>query len=316
MNSQPNPHYLDVPGGRLYYEVRGSGPLLLVIGQPMTSGPFGPLADLLAEDHTVVTYDPHGLGASTIEDPSRDVTPEIEGDDLAYLIDTVGGERADVFGSSGGAIAALAFAARHPDKAGTVIAHEPPVTELLVDAPHVRTAVDDVEDAYRAYGSGAAWGKFVSLVMHDGPVTEAGVTPAAWPPAGDGTEDAQLQNGEDPESVETPHGQSEKQLADDELFFLRMLKPFTRYQPPVEALRWGGPRVVVAMGAASGNEIARRSTEALAERLETQPALFPGDHGGFMAEPEAFAATVRQVLIESRRNLQPARQATARSEGR
>jgi pimeloyl-ACP methyl ester carboxylesterase len=209
MSTQPSPHHLDVPGGRLYYEVRGSGPLLLVIGQPMTSAPFRPLADLLAEDHTVVTYDPHGLGASTIEDPSLDVTPEIEADDLAYLIDAVGGERADVFGSSGGAIAALAFAARHPDKAGTVIAHEPPVAELLPDAAHVRAAVDDIEDAYRAYGSGAAWGKFVSLVMHDGPVTEAGVTPAAWPPAGDGTEDAQPQDGEDPDGVETSPGQSE-----------------------------------------------------------------------------------------------------------
>jgi pimeloyl-ACP methyl ester carboxylesterase len=178
----------------------------LVIGQPMTSGPFGPLADLLAEDHTVVSYDPHGLGASTIEDPSLDVTPEIEADDLADIIDAVGGDRADVFASSGGAIAALAFAARHPDKAGTVIAHEPPVTELLVDAPHVRTAVDDVEDAYRAHGSGAAWGKFVSLVMHDGPVTEAGVRPAAWPPAGDGTEDAQPQDSEDPDGVEARPG--------------------------------------------------------------------------------------------------------------
>ena len=316
MSTQSRPHHLDVPGGRLYYEVRGSGPLLLVIGQPMTSGPFGPLADLLAEDHTVVTYDPHGLGASTTEDPSRDVTPEIEGDDLAYLVDAVGGERADVFGSSGGAIAALAFAARHPDKAGTVIAHEPPVTELLVDAPYVRTAVDDVEEAYSAYGSGAAWGKFVSLVMHDGPVTEAGVTPAAWPPAGDDTEEAQPQDDQDPDGIGTPPGQTEKQQADDELFFLRMLKPFTRYQPPVEILRWGGPRVVVAVGAASGNEIARRSAEALAERLETQPAVFPGDHGGFIADPAAFAAAIRQVLTESRRNLQPARHATARSEGR
>ena len=134
-SKQSSPHHLDVPGGRLYYEVRGSGPLLLVIDQPMTSGPFGPLADLLAEDHTVVTYDPHGLGASTIQDPSLDVTPEIEGDDLAHLVDAVGGERADAFGSSGGAIAALAFAARHPDKAGTVIAHEPPVNEFADRRP-------------------------------------------------------------------------------------------------------------------------------------------------------------------------------------
>jgi pimeloyl-ACP methyl ester carboxylesterase len=301
MSTQPSPHQLDVPGGSLYYEVRGSGPLLLVIGQPMASAPFGPLADLLAVDHTVVTYDPHGLGASTIEDPSLDVTPEIEADDLARLIDAFGGERADVFGSSGGAVAALAFAARHPAKAGAVIAHEPPVAELLPDAPHVRIAVDDVEDAYRSYGTGAAWGKFVSLVMHDGPVTEAGVPPAAWPPAGNGSEDGQTtQGGEEPDGVEAQPEPSEKQQADDELFFLRMLKPFTRYQPPVEVLRTGGPRVVVAVGADSRGEIARRSAEALAERLGTPPTAFAGDHGGFMADPTAFAATIRQVLTESR----------------
>jgi pimeloyl-ACP methyl ester carboxylesterase len=306
MSTPPSPHYLNVPGGRLYYEVRGSGPLLLVIGQPMTSAPFGPLADLLAEDHTVVTYDPHGLGASTIDDPCLDVTPEIEGDDLACIIDAIGGETADVFASSGGAITALAFAARHPDKARTVIAHEPPVTELLPDVAHVRTAVDDIEDAYRGGGSGAAWGKFVSLVMHDGPVTEAGVSPAAWPPAGDGSADTPTQAGEDPDGGKTPPEPLEKQRADDELFFLHMLKPFTRYQPLIEVLRWGGPRVVVAVGAASGNEIAPRSAEALAERLETPPTLFPGDHGGFLADPAAFAGTIRQVLTESRRNLEVA----------
>jgi hypothetical protein len=51
MSTQPSQHHVDVPGGRAYYEVRGSGPLLLVIGQPMTSAGFGPLADVLADDH-------------------------------------------------------------------------------------------------------------------------------------------------------------------------------------------------------------------------------------------------------------------------
>ena len=122
-------HHLDVPGGRIYYEVRGSGPLLLVIGQPMTSEYFAQLAELLAEDHTVVTYDPHGLGRSTIDDPSQPVTPEIQADDLALVIDAVGGGPADVFASSGGAVAGLALAARHPDKVGTLIAHEPPADQ-------------------------------------------------------------------------------------------------------------------------------------------------------------------------------------------
>jgi Alpha/beta hydrolase family len=113
MSPQPSQHHLEVPGGTVYYEVRGSGPLLLVIGQPMTSGPFAPLADLLAEDHTVVTYDPHGLGESTVEDPALAITPEIEADDLAHIVDAVGGGPADVFGSSGGAVAGLALAAGH-----------------------------------------------------------------------------------------------------------------------------------------------------------------------------------------------------------
>ena len=240
--STPSQHHLDVPGGSVYYEVRGSGPLLLVVGQPMTSGGFAPLADLLAEDHTVVTYDPHGVGESTVDDPSLAVTPEIEADDLAYVIDALGGRQADVFGSSGGAVAGLALAARHPDKVDIFIAHEPPVADLLPDASHIRTAIDGVEDAYHAYGAGAAWGKFVSAVMHDGPVTEAGVPDAQWPPPGSSDEAAEGEGGGG--EAATQPAPSAKQQADDELFFLRMLKPFTRYQPPVELLRSGEPRVI------------------------------------------------------------------------
>jgi pimeloyl-ACP methyl ester carboxylesterase len=299
MSPQPSQHHLDVPGGTVYYEVRGSGPLLLVIGQPMTSGPFGPLADLLAEDHTVVTYDPHGLGHSTVEDPALAITPEIEAEDLAHIVDAVGGGPADVFGSSGGAVAGLALAAEHPEKVTTLIAHEPPVAELLPDAPYVRTALDDVEDAYHAYGAGAAWGKFVSVVMHDGPVTEEGVAPAAWPPAGSDDEDGTAPASENA-GDEAPPEPSEKEMADNEVFFLRMLKPFTRYQPPVKVLRSAGPRVVVAVGAASGGEIAARSARALAEQLGTPAAMFPGDHGGFMADPEGFAAKIQELLTESR----------------
>ena len=288
MSTQPSQDYLDVADGRIYYEVRGSGPLLLVIGQPMTSAPFGPLADLLAEDHTVVTYDPHALGESVTNDPTADVTPEVEASDLAQIIDALGGGPADVFGTSGGAVAGLALAANYPDKVRTLIAHEPPIGELLPDAAQARTAVDEIDEAYRAYGSGAAWGKFVSLVMHDGPIPDDGVPPAAWPPPG----------AEQPEDAAPPEP-SAKQQADDETFFLRMLKPFTRYQPPIEALQ-SGPRVVVAVGAASRGELARRSADALAERLGQSATVFPGDHAGFMADPAGFARAIREVLAGGR----------------
>ncbi|HKG52172.1 MAG TPA: alpha/beta hydrolase [Actinomycetales bacterium] len=285
---------LDVPGAKLYYEVRGSGPLLLVIGQPMTSEPFGPMAGLLAADHTVVTYDPRGLGQSTVEDPSSDVTPQIQADDLARLLDAVGGGPADVFASSGGAVTGLALAVRHPAQVRLLVAHEPPVTELLPDAEHVRALVDEIEEAYRAGGNAPAWGKFVSLVMHDGLVTADGVPPASWPPGGADSGGAEKSAGQD--TGQAPPEPSQKQLADDELFFLRMLKPFTRYEPDVDALRSGRPRVLIAVGEMSRGEVAARSARALAEQLGIPTTAFPGHHGGFMDDPEAFASRLRETL--------------------
>jgi pimeloyl-ACP methyl ester carboxylesterase len=296
MTAQPTTDHLAVPGGKLYYEVRGSGPLLLVIGQPMTSGPFGPLADLLATDHTVVTYDPHGLGESTVDDPSLPITPEVEADDLAQIIDAVGGGPADVFGSSGGATAGLALATCHPDKVRTLIAHEPPLPELLPDAPQVHAVIDDIENAYHNGGSGAAWGKFVSLVIHDGPIPEGGVPQATWPPQGQVAAGDEGQAAEDADADQAPPERSEKQQADDELFFLRMLKPFNRNQPNVDALRSGGPRVVVAVGETSRGEVPRRAADVLAERLGTSATTFPGHHGGFMDDPAGFASRIREVL--------------------
>ena len=190
-------------------------------------------------------------------------------------------------------MAGLAFATRHPGKLGTLIAHEPPLPELLPDAPHVQTAAEDTENAFRTGGPGAAWGKFVSLVMHTGPVTEEGVPPAQWPPAG---ADAPEEGDGDAAAPPEP---SPKQQADDELFFLRMFRPFLRYRPDIDALR-SGPRVVVAIGADTGADIAGRSARALAEQLGSSPAIFPGDHAGFMADPAAFAETIRKVLAESR----------------
>ena len=49
--------------------------------------------------------------------------------------------------------------------------------------------------------------------------------------------------------------------------------------------------------------MANRGAHAVAERLGTEPVAFPGTHGGFLGgeygqtgEPDAFAATLRQVL--------------------
>lgn len=60
---------------------------------------------------------------------------------------------------------------------------------------------------------------------------------------------------------------------------------------------------MIAVGAESEGQLARRGAETLAERLDTEPVLFPSNHGGFLGgeygwtgEPDAFAATLREIV--------------------
>ena len=83
-----------------------------------------------------------------------------------------------------------------------------------------------------------------------------------------------------------PRRESEKQ-ADDELFFLRIAEALPRYQPPVEVLRWGGPRLSSRRGLALRSRPARPRRSPRRWPNGSEPtAVFPGDHGGFMATPQ------------------------------
>jgi hypothetical protein len=77
----------------------------------------------------------------------------------------------------------------------------------------------------------------------------------------------------------------------------------TGYEPDFPALRAASTRVVLAAGGESDGELAHRGAHAVAERLGTEPVIFPSGHGGFLGgeygqtgEPEAFAARLREVL--------------------
>jgi hypothetical protein len=76
-----------------------------------------------------------------------------------------------------------------------------------------------------------------------------------------------------------------------------------RYQQDFDALRAASTRVVLGVGAESGQQTAGRAAVAVAERLGTTPVTFPGGHDGFsggeyggMGQPDAFAETLHKVL--------------------
>jgi pimeloyl-ACP methyl ester carboxylesterase len=259
---------LDVPGAQLHYEVRGTGPVLLLVGSPMGAAPFAPLADALAEDHTVVTHDPRGISGSRLDDPDEDTTVEQRADDVAAILDAIGARSADLFGSSGGAITGLALITRHPGRVRTLVAHEPPVMELLPEAAERRAVTEDIIETFRREGQGPAFAKFLaSIGMGDG------------------------------EGAPGPQGEpSEQDIADGARFLGHDMKATAHFVPDIAAVTAGSTRVVVGVGATSGGQLAHRTGVVLAERLGPAPIVFPGDHGGFLSHPAEFAEVLRKVL--------------------
>jgi clorobiocin biosynthesis protein CloN7 len=261
---------LAVPGADLYYEVRGSGPVLLLLGLPMDSAGFAALAPQLAGEHTVVSYDPRGLGRSTICDPEQDAAPELIADDVHRLIAAVGGGPVDVFGSSGGATTGLALVAAHPGEVRTLVAHEPPVIPLLPDAAQLLAETEEIYAIYRGGDMGQAFMRFMKMAGMGAPPSSPGGAPPGPP--------------------------SDAQRAAGERFLGHCLLPLSFYRPGVAALRAAGTRIVVGVGAASAGQLAHRAAVALAGELGVEPVEFPGDHGGFMADPAAFAQVLRGAL--------------------
>jgi len=257
--SDPVTHTLDVPGARLYYERRGTGPLLLLIGSPMDSTGFAGLASALADDYTVVTYDPRGIGNSSRQDLGRDVTPEQQADDVHRLLAALGREPAYVFGSSGGAVVGLALVTAHLGQVRTLVAHEPPVVELLPDSAQVRTQIQDIYDTYRADGADKAMQKFMA---HAG----LGAAPG--------------QKAEAPLWEPSPE-QMARMRATTEVFLAHLIRPTTRYRPT------------------SKGQLANRGARALADELGTPAVEFPGDHGGFVALPQQCGRVLDQVLTQT-----------------
>lgn len=281
---------LDVPGARIAYDIRGplppdgGQPPLLMIGQPMDASGFGTLASFFP-DRTVVTYDPRGLGRSTRSDSSRENDPEVQAEDLHALASELGGP-VDVFASSGGAVTGLAWVSRYPDDVRTLVAHEPPLLDLLPDAEAANAAEQAVRDAYLSNGWGAGMARFVAMVSWQGafpPDFAAGPAPdpAAFglPTEDDGTRDDPLLSGSS--------------------------YAITHYQPDIDTLA-GMPGVIIAVGEESAGTITARAAEALAAALGKPTAVFPSNHGGFLGDeygqpgkPEEFAARLRTVLAES-----------------
>jgi hypothetical protein len=167
------------------------------------------------------------------------------------------------------------------------VAHEPPAAAVLPDREQLAAATVDIHETYMRDGFGPAMAKFIALTAVKGPIPgdfpDRPVNPAelGLPTEDDGSRDNPLL------------GQN--------------MTAGTHYEPDFDRLGAAATRVVIAAGAESEGEFTHRAALAVAERLGAEPVIFPSHHAGFLGgefgmqgDPDAFAATLRQVLAGER----------------
>ena len=271
-------HFLDLPGADIYYELRGSGPLLALVGAPMGASGFQRLAGLMAADYRVLTYDPRGSGQTRVADRTQPTTPELLADDVSRVLSAVTDEPVVLFGSSGGGSTGLALVTGHPGQVAQLVAHEPPVFCLLDNAEEELAAIGQIYQTYQRAGGAAAMRQFLLTI---GVLGEEGSRRLAASP--------------EPQPEPAP----ETPADDNDFFYANQLRQTAAFRPDLAALKASPTRIVVGVGAASGGQLAHRTGLALADQLGVPAVRFPGDHGGFAGAAPQFADRLRQVLGDS-----------------
>lgn len=248
---------LGIPGARLHFEVEGTGPLLVLVpGAAGVAEVFRPLAQHLAARHTVLRYDRRGFGRSQPTGPPDD-RPRLAADDVHRLIEHAAPDgRATVFGSSSGAIVAIAALLEHPETVTAVIAHEPPLIWLLPDAQQRLDVFHQMYEVYRREGTETAMTAFRHRTF--------------------------------PPSYVDAMAHAPKHPGDARFWFEQELRQYPGVELDLDALRGLERRVRSAAGRISGAFPCRWASAALAAADRTLLEL-PGGRIGFLTGTAAFA---------------------------
>ena len=270
---------LNVPGATIYYEVVGTGPVLLCIsGGPTDAGMFADFQERLSDRYTVVAYDQRGHSRSPLDGDPQDIPVSVHADDAAAVLTAVTDEPAFVFGSSGGGTIGLELVTRHPHLVRTFVAHEAPVMTLLPDAARWRDLFEDIYTTFKAEGVFPAMAKFGAAVEEGEGGPKYSEEMATQEPT--------------PEMT----AMNERMGANFELFIAHEIRQIGHYVPDVDALKNVSTRIVSVAGETSGEQGACRAAKALAASLGIPATPMPGAHGGWGSDPQVFADRLDEIL--------------------
>jgi pimeloyl-ACP methyl ester carboxylesterase len=261
-----------VPGAKLYYKVRGEGPPLLVLqGGAGDADTPDALASALAGSFTVITFDRRGLSRSPLSDPKQLVTIEQHACDALALLDEITLEAAYVFGSSMGSLVALDLVLKESLRIRQVVAHDPPLFELLARDEQLafRELRSEVAEIALCQGTRPAMRHFLVAIGVDNEDREDDAEP---PPSG------------------------QERARNSGFFLSRDSRAADQYKLDLAALEGVARQVVPAFGISSQARFPSRCALALAQRLDRPPVGFPGGHTGYVLRPRAFAERLASTL--------------------
>ena len=153
-------------GVRIAYQVSGEGPALVLCHAMANDHSMYDLhRDVFSATNTLITFDQRGCGDSDhppfMEGADSPYTVEGFGRDLKAVLDELGMERASVLGFSMGAVSALWFSTRHPDRVERLILASAMASRLpqpIIDRARLVEEMLEkkgIEDTYDFYFSGA-----------------------------------------------------------------------------------------------------------------------------------------------------------------
>jgi pimeloyl-ACP methyl ester carboxylesterase len=116
--------YVALTGGRLYYEVAGTGSTVVFLnGANLDARMWEPQFAALAASHRVIRYDERGFGRSSAAD-----VPYSASDDLDMLLDSLHITKVSLVGLSLGGRIALDFALQHPSSVDRLVLASPGIS--------------------------------------------------------------------------------------------------------------------------------------------------------------------------------------------
>ena len=113
---------IDRDGIKIYYEVHGSGPpLILTHGYSSTSAMWHGQIEAFSKHHQLILWDMRGHGQSDYPDDPAAYSETLTVGDIAALLDEVGATKAIVGGLSLGGYMSLAFYRAHPERVSALL---------------------------------------------------------------------------------------------------------------------------------------------------------------------------------------------------